>query len=541
MKIRHLLLAGSTIILACSSQKEVVQIPSAKLTDFVKTISVEGLRADLTIIASDSLEGRDTGSRGLEMAANYLANRYKIMGLQAVGDNGSYFQHFDLNQTVYDSISYTVQSADGQILNKSSHNTDEIARFSTLFGGSSPLSGDIVFVGYGLKDDGAEIDQFPDDIKGKWLLTFYERGVSNWRALQNLMGEDGALGALLIMGTDTAAFRNQARRMQREFGNGTGLKLAYMSDQESWSSATNRVQPEMAAQLLGLNSLDELADYQQQIKQNPAGFEPYQIPIRVSHNPSIRSEVVPTKNVVAFMEGADPDLKHEVVVISSHYDHLGFGSPDSTGDNLYNGADDDGSGTVATLNTAQALISASHAGVAPRRSILFLHVSGEERGLLGSRFYSDHPIFPIENTIANLNIDMIGRVDEEHTNNPDYVYVIGGDLISSGLSQTLEEANAMGPNLELSNHYNNLDDPNQFYRRSDHWNFGRLGVPFVFFFNGTHADYHKPSDEVDKIHFEALAKRTKLLFLTTAILANNDDRPLVDNQTFIEKTRLNRD
>jgi hypothetical protein len=541
MKFRILVLLNCLIFLSCSSSKETVHVPSSSITDFVSAISAEGLRADLTVIASDSMQGRDTGSEGIELAAKYLAHRYQTLGLQPAGDNGTYFQSFDLSQTIFEEITYSVTTSSGELLSESTHSKSQIGHFSTLYGGKSPLAGAITFVGYGIHNPESQISHFPESANGTWLLTFYERGVTNWNAIQDLVGENGALGALFIMGTDTAAFTEQALRIQNEFGSGSGLELAYLSRTDEEESTINRVHPKMAAQLLGLNSLEELAELEQKIKSSPAGFEPYSIDISVSHTPTQQIEIVPSKNVVAFVEGSDPVLKNEVVVISSHYDHVGFGSPDVTGDSLYNGADDDGSGTVATLNAAQAMISAKRAEVGPKRSILFLHVSGEERGLLGSRYYSDHPIFPIEQTIANLNMDMIGRLDNEHADNPNYIYVIGGKLISSGIQNALETANQMGPNIELSDRYNDLDDPNQFYRRSDHWNFGRLGVPFVFLFNGTHADYHRPSDEVDKIHFEALTKRTKLLFLTTAILANAEYRPEVDNQAFIEKTREYRD
>ncbi|HBZ39448.1 MAG TPA: hypothetical protein DEO59_13585, partial [Balneola sp.] len=252
---------------------------------------------------------------------------------------------------------------------------------------------------------------------------------------------------------------------------------------------------------------------------------------------SVNENTVKASNIAAFLEGSDPLLKNEVVVLSAHHDHVGIGRPDSTGDAIYNGADDDGSGTVGLLNTAQAMLVAKKAGAGPKRSVLFLHVSGEEKGLLGSRYYSDHPIYPIENTVANINVDMIGRVDKEHEENKDYIYVIGGEIISSGLDSLLRSANEATVNLDLSNRYNDLEDPNQFYRRSDHWNFGRLGVPFIFFFNGVHADYHRPSDSIEKIEWEALAKRTQLLYTTTAMIANTENRPEVDNREFIEKTQ----
>jgi Zn-dependent M28 family amino/carboxypeptidase len=275
----------------------------------------------------------------------------------------------------------------------------------------------------------------------------------------------------------------------------------------------------------------------EELKADPSAFEPTELKYTLSHEVTVDQNVVEASNIVAFLEGSDPVLKDEVVVLSSHHDHVGIGRPDSTGDTIYNGADDDGSGTVGLINTAQAMMTATKAGAGPKRSVLFLHVSGEEKGLLGSRYYSDHPIFEIEKTVANVNVDMIGRVDKEHEENKDYIYVIGGEIISSGLDSLLRSANEASVNLDLSNRYNDLEDPNQFYRRSDHWNFGRLGVPFIFFFNGVHADYHRPSDSIEKIEWEALVKRTQLLYTTTAMIANADKRPEVDNREFIEKTQ----
>lgn len=348
MKTRRLVILALVVFLGCSGSKETVNIPVASIFDFTTTINSEGLKADLTVLSHDSLKGRKTASEGANKAANFLALKYKTLGLEPVGDNDSYFQHF----------------------------------------ATSPNS----------------------ETQGK--------------------------------------------------------------------------------------------------------------------------------NIVAFIEGSDPVLKEEVIVISSHYDHLGIGVPDSTGDAIYNGADDDASGTIGALHIAQALVAAQNAGAGPKRSVLILHASGEEQGLIGSRYYSDNPIFPIEQTVANLNMDMIGRRDFEHPDSGDYIYIIGGKIISSGLDSLLVQANMESVNVELNDRYNDLSDPRQFYRRSDHWNFGRLGVPFIFFFSGVHEDYHKPSDEVDKIDFDAFTKRVQLIFTTVATAANAEERPEVDNQEFIEITRI---
>jgi hypothetical protein len=228
-----------------------------------------------------------------------------------------------------------------------------------------------------------------------------------------------------------------------------------------------------------------------------------------------------SENIWAFIEGTEKP--NEVLVISAHYDHVGMKNGE-----VFNGADDDGSGTVALLEIAQAFQKAKNDGFGPKRSILFLHVTGEEHGLHGSRFYSENPLFPIENTIANINIDMIGRRDTLHPKTNNYVYVIGSDRLSSELHTINEEVNAKYTQLELDYKYNDRKDPERIYFRSDHYNFAKKGIPAIFFFNGIHADYHQSSDTPDKIEYDALAKRAQLAFVLAWELANRPERIKVD-------------
>jgi hypothetical protein len=221
-------------------------------------------------------------------------------------------------------------------------------------------------------------------------------------------------------------------------------------------------------------------------------------------------------NIIGFIEGSD--LKDEIVVITAHYDHLGI--KDSL---IYNGADDNGSGTVAIMEIAQAFMLAKKEGYGPRRSVLIMPVSGEEKGLLGSKYYTDNPVYPLENTIANLNVDMIGRIDDYH-DNPDYIYLIGSDRLSTELHQISEEINDKYINLELDYKYNDKDDPNRYYYRSDHYNFAKNNIPVIFYFNGVHADYHKESDTIEKIHFPKIEKISRYIFLTAWELANRNER-----------------
>ena len=229
-----------------------------------------------------------------------------------------------------------------------------------------------------------------------------------------------------------------------------------------------------------------------------------------------KNKYIKGENVLGFIEGTD--LKEELIIITAHYDHLGKHE-----DKIFNGADDDGSGTVATLEIAEAFMLAKKEGNGPRRSVLIMPVSGEEKGLLGSKYYTDHPIYPLENTVANLNIDMIGRVDDWHENG-DYVYLIGADMLSQELHDISEQINNQHIGLELDYTFNAEDDPNRYYYRSDHYNFAKNNIPVIFYFNGVHEDYHKVTDTVEKIDFNKIQTITRLVFLTAWELANRDER-----------------
>jgi len=229
-----------------------------------------------------------------------------------------------------------------------------------------------------------------------------------------------------------------------------------------------------------------------------------------------------SENILAFIEGSEKP--EEIVVISGHYDHVG-----TRNGVVYNGADDDGSGTVAVMEIAKAFQAAKKAGNGPKRSVLFLHVTGEEHGLFGSEYYTDHPVFPLANTVVDLNIDMIGRDDPENRGKQ-YVYVIGSEMLSAQLKVINEAANKMTNNLELNYKYDDPNDTERLYYRSDHYNFAKNNVPVAFFFDGIHEDYHKPTDDVEKIDYNLLAKRAQLVFATAWELANRPQRIMVDKK-----------
>tara|TARA_B100001769_G_scaffold47949_1_gene34320 strand:- start:1050 stop:2030 length:981 start_codon:yes stop_codon:yes gene_type:complete len=233
---------------------------------------------------------------------------------------------------------------------------------------------------------------------------------------------------------------------------------------------------------------------------------------------NIRGKNVKTENVVAIITGSENP--EEYIVISAHLDHVG-----QKNGQIYNGADDDGSGNVAMLEIAEAFQIAVKENNRPKRSIIFLHVTGEEKGLLGSRYYTENPLYPLKETIANLNIDMIGRLDPKRVDkDPNYIYLIGSDKLSNELHEVSELVNSKYTNLILDYTFNAENDPNRFYYRSDHYNFAKNGIPVIFYFNGTHEDYHQPTDTADKINYDILQKRAKLIFHTAWELANMPNR-----------------
>lgn len=554
------LILGLFILTLCGVQTPCLSQSSntntEKLLTYQDHITTDFLKEHLTIFASDSMEGRETGMPGQKKAAEYLANQYRQLGLKPVGDNDSYYQKFDLTATKTDSVIFKTYSVDGEekdLISRSVASANSTADYIRAFGGTDTLKGQIVFAGFGVNDEARNVNHLDrPNLKGKWVMVFQEipnivdgdtlvnPNVSNRSRFRSIISS-GAKGILLIPNMSSSEFKQAATRSQAGFGEVSNMSLAYLNqgDSQGFSGGYNLISPDMAARVLNMDGASELESYRQELIDNITEFKTRALDYSLSYTPYLKDVSIETENVLAFFEGADPKLKDEVIVMTSHYDHLGIGQPDSTGDRIYNGADDDGSGTIGLLNIAKAFVDAAENGIKPKRSILILHVSGEEKGLLGSRYYSDHPVFPIEKTVANINTDMIGRVDPLHQKKgiEGYSYIIGGDIISSELDSLIHEANSRASQLQLNDRYNDLQDPNQFYRRSDHWNFGRLGVPFVFFFTGVHEDYHQPSDEVHKIRFDKMAKIVRTMYATAVLVANSENPPTVDNQEFIEITK----
>ncbi|MDZ7692211.1 MAG: M28 family peptidase [Balneolaceae bacterium] len=525
-----------------------------QLLEYQQQIHVNFLKQHLSVLAHDSLAGRETGTEGQKIAAKYLARQYEQMGLTAMGDEGSYFQNFELSAVQRDSTVFKLYDGGG-LVDHSVESQNATGNFIRAFGGADSLSGNIIFAGFGINDPANGVIHLGDmKLEGKWVLVFQQiphivegdtlidTAINGNERFRSII-QKGAEGVLIIAPMKENEFEASAQQMaQLSYAEPQQLSLTYLNENSvaELPQGYNTIKPSLAADILGIpGGINSLEEYRQELIRNITEFSPTATGYSLSHTPHTSRYTVDTENVVAMMEGSDPQLKDEVVVLTSHYDHVGIGQPDSTGDTIYNGADDDGSGTVALLNIAKAINEAKADGYAPKRSILFLHVSAEEIGLLGSRYYSDHPVIPMDKTVANINIDMIGRIDPEHEKEgiSRYAYIIGSELISSELDSLLKTANAQSGQIELDKTYNDLNDPNQFYRRSDHWNFGRLRVPFIFFFSGVHEDYHRPSDEIHKIRFDKMADIIQTIYATTVVVANEETPPEVDNEAFIDITK----
>lgn len=546
------------VAIGCNSTNQVrYNTDSAQLIPYNEKIEESFLRHHLEIIASDQMMGRDTGTEGQKMAAEYLADFYTSIGFEPKGDDGTYFQKFDLIGTVTDSLvynTYRVSGSDHHLVNKTVEAPGSHGDYTRIFGGASKLEGEIVFAGFGVTDESRGIDHLAgEELEGKWVLVFDEiphvvngetlinPEFNNNARISSIVRDHNALGILLIPNLSQNEFEEEAKFNADLVSNPTSMSLAYRERTGRASGASfgvNQISPALAAEILGLENASQLSAKRNELIADIQGFNATNTSYYLDFEPYSDRQNVETENVLAYIEGADEELKDEVLVLMAHYDHVGIDQPDETGDRLHNGADDNGSGTTALLGIAHAINEAQKEGYKPKRSILFLHVTAEELGLLGSRYYSDHPVIPIENTVASFNADMIGRNDPEHEANgeTDYVYLIGGEIISSELDSMVVEANNKSVGMTLDRRYNDLTDRNQFYRRSDHWNFGRLSVPFVFFFTGVHADYHRPSDTVDKIDFEKYTRIVRLIYTSSIEVLNYDGRPQVDNQEFIEIT-----
>lgn len=473
------------------------------------TITARDLQQHLEILAGDAYEGRETGYKGQKMAAEYLQQQFRSFGIGPIAGKedvllNGYQQSFPLRITKLGGLKLQVPGMDIRFLKDDLYFNEKIKR-------DWQGTGLVVTTPEGL-------DKVGRVSSGKALLVMDELGGKqggNWlfTRLAELSGSASTNGAEVIL-LATSEMPGLAKDLGHYLQAGR-MQLADRKEEATTPGPQIIVIDRPVADHLLKAGRSSWSKALRRARKGPLELEGA---VALAYHPDHTE--LSGENVLAYIEGSD--RKDEVVVITAHYDHIGVMDGE-----VYNGADDDGSGTVALLEIAQAFAKAKAAGNGPRRSVLVMPVSGEEKGLLGSEYYSEHPVFPLENTVADLNIDMIGRVDTIHGNGAPYVYVIGSDRLSSALHEANERANrAVG--LELDYRFNAEDDPNRFYYRSDHYNFAKKGIPSIFYFNGVHADYHGPHDEVDKIRYDLLEMRTRLVFLTAWDLANRPDRIQVD-------------
>lgn len=489
-------------LLVCSPILVFAQKKDKQTEKIAKTITADDMKKHLYIIASKEMEGRDTPSPGLEKAANYIENHFKSLGLLP-GNKDSYRQFYPLYKDSVTGAGLIINDIKFEInkdFQPSANNFAAEMRFS-----------EVVFAGYGISDDVRD-DYKELRVAGKLVLVL-DGTPADYRP-----GQQGARPSVTANGKINTAMTKGAAAVMivysnfpRQAVNNTTLwnRSGFKATQPAF---TFFVSSAVASKIAGTdgNIFDKM-------KASAVASTTY--PAEVSLNFSKTTLTTQVSNVMALLEGTDK--KDEYVFITSHYDHVGKRN-DTT---IYYGADDDGSGTTGILELAEAFAKAKAAGKGPRRSMVFMTVSGEEKGLWGSEYYGNHPVYPLEKTTVDLNIDMIGRIGTEYLKDKDsmnYVYVIGDDKLSSDLAPITDMVNKTYTKIKLDRKYNDLNDPNRFYYRSDHYNFAEKGVPIIFYFNGVHADYHRITDTPDKINYSLMAKRAQLIFYTAWEMANRE-------------------
>jgi len=509
---------------------------------YAALIQPADLRAHLTVVASDAFQGRETGQPGQKLAANYLVKQFTEIGLQGPvpGSDSPYLQHFELAHSTY---------VPGGYLKVGSQRYDYLSDWFSYGPIPSPFRTETasqpVFAGFGVEQgaysdyagldvkdrDVVVITGEPQDERGRRLLKPLGRKADYWESglrKAALAKAHGARSIFLMTFAPAEAFRKQTAEL------GESLREPAFSLPDPGPEIIDTVAENIpqgigvyfTSQDLGLalagTTLNGLLDYVRALSRAgrpvPAGFQAPTASIFLPQN----QQPLTTENVLGYLEGSDK--KAEVLVVSAHYDHLGVKH-----DTIYNGADDDGSGTVGVLALATAFAQAKKDGHGPRRSILFVLMTAEEEGLFGSEYYTAHPVLPLASTIADLNIDMVGRTDRKHSAKRHFVCIVGSDKLSSELHAINEAANRDYTHLELDYHFNVPGEPEHIYYRSDHYNFARRKIPVIFYTTGEHADYHRATDDVEKIEFDKLAERAQLVFHTAWALANREGRIVVDS------------
>ncbi len=469
-------------------------------------ITVSSMKEKLTILASAAMEGRETATPGQKRAAAFIEERFRKMGLQP-GNGNSYQQLYPVYR---DELTTKQLRVNG--LHFEWDKDFSLSLRGLAFGDWSYTN--TVFAGYGIVDSANKINDLGGlDVKGKMVIVLdgapagYKAPEGSGRRFFSPASLNGKITAARRAGA--AGVLTVTNDFPKKNASATRGEM-YLKANASVFPVVN-ISAKVASALIGRTSALSFED----LKEVPKRSYTAELKLVTAKN----TENLESSNVIALLPGTDK--KDEYVFLTGHYDHLG-----KRGDVIYYGADDDGSGTVGVMQMAEAFAEAAKKGNRPRRSMVFMTVSGEEKGLWGSDYYSEHPVYPLDKTSVDLNTDMIGRVDTERetADSLNYIYVIGHDKLSSELQVINEAVNNQFTRLTLDYKYDDPKDQNQIYYRSDHYNFAKKGVPILFFYDGMlQADYHKPTDTIDKINFELMEKRTKLVFHTAWVMANQDN------------------
>ncbi len=482
-------------------------------------ITAADLQKHLTIIAGADMQGRETGTEGQRKAASYIESQFKQIGLKQPEALKSYQQLYPLYQDSLLNTSLTIDKIGAE------YGKDFITPLNGNENGSFKGS-EIVFAGYGI-DDPNYNDYANINVKGKIVLFFNGEPKKDGKYFLNPTGRPsewtfpgtqkklaaaiakGAVGALIVNPTTETFLQAAIDRTKK-------TNIYFPSKEDGLKTLNYAMLSHAFAKTLlpGFDTLLKSVKAAQALSPAPSSTK-----TAVTFSLQKYRNVVNASNVIGIIEGTDK--KDEYVFLTGHYDHLGMRDG-----KIYYGADDDGSGTVAVIEMAAAFAKAKAEGKGPRRTIVFMTVSGEEKGLWGSEYYSDHPIYPLDKTSVDLNTDMVGRIDTERktSDTMNYVYVVGHDKLSSDLPVINERNNNKFTQLTLDYKFDDPNDPNKIYFRSDHYNFARKGVPVLFFYDGMlKADYHKPTDTIEKITWPLYEKRVRMIFYTAWDIANRDE------------------
>jgi hypothetical protein len=493
----------------------------------VDSITPVELRMHLEFLSSPELGGRYTLSPNFAIAARYIASRLEADGFKGAAEHGNFLQTFQVNSAKPDTATSLLEITSGGKPNSYHFGDFYIGNGA----GQGSAEGQVVFVGSGVSSATQKHDDYAGlDVKGKIVLIIpgFPAGIDSSRLHENESGQGaaqahGAVGVIQLPPQRFLEFMKDKGFAERAASR-ESVQLAQASEGKLPAITLGPELSEEVLSSLGLNLKDA---YEMAHKDK---LQPKQLDMTVKMTVSMQVTKITTQNVAGILEGSDAKLKNEYVVFSAHYDHL---KTTQSGE-IYPGADDDGSGTTAILSIAHAMSLDR-----PKRSVLVMFHAGEELGLLGSEYNTDFaPVVPLDKIVADLNIDMIGRSKpmgdtqqaDEHLTDANSVYLVGSNRISQELHQISEETNSQFQKMRLDYYYNDPENPERIYYRSDHWNYAKHGIPVIFYFDGVHVDYHKPTDTIDKIDFTKMTKITRLVFETGWRIANLDHRLAITHQ-----------